>query len=143
MVIFLAFEFNRILPSVLFNIVLASSHPPTLPPVNNTCEPVICPLSFNFNISPTEITPDSTFKPATSPPVNDKADAVTSPLAFTLKLEALINIYVGSSLPPAVGLPLIKKFVDDSASPVIVNPPIAPSLAVTLPDIITLPELSK
>ena len=39
--------------------------------------------------------------------------------------------------------PLIKKLVDDKASFVILKPPIEPSLAVTLPLIITLPLLSK
>ena len=88
-------------------------------------------------MSPTEITPLDTDNPPTSPPLNFKADAVTTPLALTLNEEAEIN----NSAP--VALPLIKKFVDDSASPVIVNPPIEPSLAVTLPLIITSPALLK
>ena len=112
-------------------------NPPTFPPVNNTDEPVICPLSFSLRIEPTDISPDDTFNPPTEPPVKSKAEAVTSPLAFTLKLVDDINLLF------PVAEPLMKKLVDDKASFVILNPPIEPSSAVTLPLITTLPALSK
>ena len=112
-------------------------NPPIFPPVNKTDEPVICPLSFSLRTEPTAIWPSVTVKPPTEPPVKSKAEAVTSPLAFTLKLDDDMK-----KLFP-VEEPLIKKLAEERASLVILNPPIEPSLAVTLPLIITLPLLSK
>ena len=71
--------------------VADKSNPPIVPPLNNTSEPVTWPLSFNFNISPTDIVPSETTNPPTSPPSRDRAEAVTIPWAFTLKEEAEIN----------------------------------------------------
>ena len=53
--------------------------PPILPPVNNTCEPVIWPVSFNFNMSPTDTVPSATANPPTDPPIRDNAEALTIP----------------------------------------------------------------
>ena len=120
----------RIEPASILN-------PPTLPPLNNTCEPVICPLSFSFNISPTDTVPSATFNPPTLPPCNDRSDALTTPCASTEKPDDEIN----NSVPLAA--PLIKKFVDDKAPLPILNPPISPVSAVIWPCIITLPSASK
>ena len=115
-------------------------NPPIVPPVNKTFEPVICPLSFSFKIVPTDIVPSETTRPPISPPSNERPDAVTWPPAETLKL--LEDIKETGSLT----------FVDEDISYAvpelnfvspIVSPPISPSAAVTLPDIITLPSLSK
>ena len=112
-------------------------NPPIFPPVNNTDEPVICPLSFSLRIEPTAIWPSVTVKPPTEPPVKSKADAVTSPLAFILKLDDDIKNW----LP--VAEPLMKKLLDDIAPPPIEKPPKLPAVAVTVPVILTLPFLSK
>ena len=134
--IFLLPASNRI--SVPLDNLLASIVQPAIsPPVNWTLEPVICPLSFNFKIEPTAICPSLTVKPPAVPPLNCNADAVTAPPAFTLKFDDDIKNWF------PLAAPLMKKLSDEIAPPPMVNPPNVPALAVTFPDITTLPLLSK
>ena len=46
---------------------------------SKTADPDICPLSFSFNISPTDTVPSATCSPPTEPPCKDRAEAVTIP----------------------------------------------------------------
>ena len=84
------------------------ANPPNSPelavrcPDIETAEAVIEPSDFNFNTSPTAISPLATAKPATSPPLKERAEALTIPVASTLKSEADIK----SSVP--VAEPLMK-----------------------------------
>ena len=110
---------------------LVNSKEAIFPPVNKTLEPVTWPLSFNFNISPTDIVPSATTNPPTSPPSKDKAEAVTIPLAFTLKEEAEIN--KSSSVAEA----LIKKLSVDKASSVKLKAAILPPLNRTFDPVIS------
>ena len=108
-----------------------------LPPLNNTLEPVICPLDFNNKLSLVEFNcVDANSKPPIVPPLNNTCEPVISPLAFTLKLLLDIN----NSLSTAA--PLIKKLEPVIASFVIPNPPINPVSASILPIIFVLPSRS-
>ena len=81
-----------IYPEVAFILILPADnwfalidHPPTVPPVNKTFEPVICPLDFNVKLSLVElICVDANSNPPIVPPVNNTLDPVMSPDAFTL-----------------------------------------------------------
>ena len=71
--------------------------------------------------------------PPILPPVNNTAEPVMSPFCFTLKFVVDINLFSGSSVPPAAGEPLMKISVEDIESAFIANPPIWPLLAFILP----------
>ena len=45
------FPFNLIPPPVLVILLPLKFHAAILPAVNNTCEPVICPLDFSIKLS--------------------------------------------------------------------------------------------
>ena len=75
----------------LLNTLSVISNEAILPPVNKTDEPVICPLSFSFRISPTPICPALTTNPPALPPLSCNAEAVTFPLAFTLNADEEIK----------------------------------------------------
>ena len=125
------------LPKKNLGTIISKAEPLIFPPVNKTCEPVICPLSFSFSISPTDTVPSATDKPPTSPPCNDKSDALTTPWASTEKPDDDIN----NSAP--VAAPLMKKLSEDKALLVILNPPMVPAFAVIVPAIITFPAASR
>ena len=99
--------------------------PAILPPVNNTCEPLISPLGVTWkfdeeikyvaseapskwNELPCFNFVESIVNPAILPPVNNTAEPVTSPSCLTLKFEDDININLLWSVPPSAGEPLIK-----------------------------------
>ena len=92
-----------------FNSVSDIVAPAILPPVNNTCEPVMSPLCFtlnfdddikySFELADADINQldeydnlsSAIVAPAILPPVNNTCEPVISPLPFTLKFELLIK----------------------------------------------------
>ena len=105
--------------------------PLILPTVKRTSEPVICPLSFNFNISPTDTVPSEQLSIHLHYHLV-KINQTNHTLVSTENSDDDIN---NSDLPA----PLIKKLSDDKAPCPIENPPISPASAVIVSAIFTLP----
>ena len=85
---------------------------PTLPPVNNTLDPVILPEDFNLRLLLEDrISSEDKTNPPISPPVKSTREPVISPVS--LKIKLLLEL--------------------DIAFEVIANPPIVPNVAVIPP----------
>ena len=123
MVIFLLPACNLISPVSAgdFNILPSIVHPPTVPPVNKTAEPVISPLCLTLNLlediktslstldadiaqfEPYDNLVSAIVAPAILPPVNNTVDPVIWPLDFNIKLSLVELICVdANSNPPIV-----------------------------------------
>ena len=112
-------------------VVESISQPAILPPLNNTCEPVIWPLDFNIKLSFEElIWVESNSNPPILPPVNNTCEPVILPPAETLNLLDDIND-AGSFWSLEDDILQYGEYVNDALS--IFAPPILPADAVIVP----------
>lgn len=152
-------DIKNVEPAV--NASLLRANEAILPPVNNTCEPVISPLPLTLNLdddikNPVPLLPGdplmknpepvSAFCVITKPPIAP-AVAVTVPViltdplnkaddAVTLPFALTLKLDAEMKKLSPVAEPEIKKLVPVKAFPLSVNPPILPPSSSTLDPVI-------